>query len=137
MWNTRFPSLSPGKESACNAGDVGSTPGWGSYPGGQHGNPLQNSCLENPHGQRSLAGYKSTGSQRVGQAWIPPVSAPLSGWFSKGQRVNTGGFQGPKANSVIKPLGGRRQPQMPTERAGMAGFQQNWEFHSIFMCHGI
>ena len=25
--------------------------------GGGHGNPLQYSCLENPHGQRSLAGY--------------------------------------------------------------------------------
>ena len=24
---------------------------------GEHGNPLQYSCLENPHGQRSLAGY--------------------------------------------------------------------------------
>ena len=27
------------------------------FPGGGHGNPLQYSCLENPHGQRSLAGY--------------------------------------------------------------------------------
>ena len=26
-------------------------------PGGEHGNPLQYSCLENPYGQRSLAGY--------------------------------------------------------------------------------
>ena len=26
-------------------------------PGGGHGNPVQYSCLENPHGQRSLAGY--------------------------------------------------------------------------------
>ena len=26
-------------------------------PGGVHGNPLQQSCLENPHGQRGLAGY--------------------------------------------------------------------------------
>ena len=26
-------------------------------PGGGHGNPLQYSCLENPHGQRSQAGY--------------------------------------------------------------------------------
>ena len=26
-------------------------------PGGGQGNPLQCSCLENPHGQRSLAGY--------------------------------------------------------------------------------
>ena len=32
-------------------------PGWGRSPGGGHGSPLQYFCLENPHGQRSLAGY--------------------------------------------------------------------------------
>jgi len=37
-------------------GDLGSIPGLGRSPGGGHGNPLQYSCLENPHGQRSLAG---------------------------------------------------------------------------------
>ena len=31
--------------------------GWEDPPGGEHGNPLQYSCLENPHGQRSLEGY--------------------------------------------------------------------------------
>ena len=39
---------SDGKESACNARDLGSIPGLGRYPGGRHGNPLQYSCLENP-----------------------------------------------------------------------------------------
>ena len=29
----------------------------GKIPGGGHGNPLKYSCLENPHGQRSLMGY--------------------------------------------------------------------------------
>ena len=47
----RWPS---GKESACNAGDLCSIPGLGRPPGGQHGNPRQYSCLENPHGQRGL-----------------------------------------------------------------------------------
>ena len=37
-----------GKESACNAGDVGSIPGLGRSPGEGNGNPLQYSCLENP-----------------------------------------------------------------------------------------
>ena len=44
--------------SACNAGDrgdAGSIPGLGRSPGGGNGNPLQYSCLENPHGQRNLA----------------------------------------------------------------------------------
>ena len=48
------------KNTLTNAGDIrdtGSIPGLGSSPGGGHGNPLQYSCLENPHGQRSLAGY--------------------------------------------------------------------------------
>ena len=47
-----FPGGSDGKESTCNAGDLGLTPGLGRSPGGGHGNPLQYSCLENPHGQR-------------------------------------------------------------------------------------
>ena len=52
-----FPGGSAGKESACNAGDLSLIPGLGSSPEGEHGNPLQYSCLENPHEQRSLVGY--------------------------------------------------------------------------------
>ena len=52
-----FPSGLDGKESACNVGDLGSILGLGRFPGGGHGNPLQYSCLENSHGQRSLVGY--------------------------------------------------------------------------------
>ena len=47
--------------SAGGAGDVGSIPGSGGSPGGASGNPLQHSCLENPHGQRSLADYNHWG----------------------------------------------------------------------------
>ena len=45
------------KNSLANAGDVRDVsliPGSGRSLGGGHGNPLQYSCLENPHGQRSL-----------------------------------------------------------------------------------
>ena len=49
-----FPGGSDGKAAACNAGDQGLIPTSGSYPRGGHGNPLQCSCLENPHGLRSL-----------------------------------------------------------------------------------
>ena len=52
-----FPGGSNGKQSACDVGDLGSIPGFGRSPGGGHGNPFQYSCLLNPHGQRSLAGY--------------------------------------------------------------------------------
>ena len=40
--------------SACNAGDPGLIPGLGRSPGEGNGNPLQYSCLEKSHGQRSL-----------------------------------------------------------------------------------
>ena len=45
---TGFPGGSDGKESACNAVDLGSKPGSGRSPGEGNGNPLQYSCLENP-----------------------------------------------------------------------------------------
>ena len=47
-----------------NAGDIRDTSsilGLGRSPGGGHNNPLQCSCLENPHGQRSLEGYNPQG----------------------------------------------------------------------------
>ena len=60
-----FTGGSDGKESACNAGDLDSIPGWGRSPGGGHGNPCQYSCLESPHGQRSLAGYSPWGHKEL------------------------------------------------------------------------
>ena len=51
-----------------NAGgirDMGSILGWGRSPGGGHGNPLQCSCLETPHGQKSLVGYSPWGHKEL------------------------------------------------------------------------
>ena len=62
-----FPGGTSGKELAANGGDirdVDSVPGLGRTLGGGHGNPLQYSCLENPHGQRSLAGYSPQGHKK-------------------------------------------------------------------------
>ena len=59
LWG--FPGSSAGKESACSAGDLGSIPGLGKFPGGGHGNPLLYSCPENPHGQSCLVGYSPWG----------------------------------------------------------------------------
>ena len=42
-----FPCGSASKESACNAGDLGSIPGLERSPEEGNGNPLQYSCLEN------------------------------------------------------------------------------------------
>ena len=47
-----------------NVGDLGLIPGFGRPPGGGHGNPLQDLCLENPRGQRSLAGYSPWGHRK-------------------------------------------------------------------------
>ena len=60
MFSARgFPGGSD--KSTCNVGELGSVPGLGRSPGGGHGYPLQYSCLEIPHGQRSLAGYSPWG----------------------------------------------------------------------------
>ena len=48
-----LPGASDSKEFACNAGDLGLTPGSGKSPGEGNGNPLQRSCLENPMDRRA------------------------------------------------------------------------------------
>ena len=60
-----FPGGSEGKESARNTGDLGSSPGLRSSPGGGHGNPLQYPCLEKPM-DRGAGRLQSIVSQRVG-----------------------------------------------------------------------
>ena len=59
-----FPGSSDSIESACNAGDLGSIPGLGRSTVGGHGNLLHYSCLENPHGQRSLVVYSPWGHKQ-------------------------------------------------------------------------
>ena len=56
------------KNLPANAGDIrdaGSIPGSRRSPEGGHGDPLQYSCLENPHGQRSLVGYGPKGCKEL------------------------------------------------------------------------
>ena len=52
-----FPGGSDGKACTYNVGDPGLIPGLGRFSGEGNGNPLQYSCLEYPHEQRSLVGY--------------------------------------------------------------------------------
>ena len=63
-----FLGGSDGKELACNAGDLGLISELGRFPGGGQGNPLQYSCLENPHGQRSLVSYSPWGCKELDMA---------------------------------------------------------------------
>ena len=74
IWEQRglFASASSGgtvvSNSPANAGDareVGLIPGSGRSPGGGNGNPLQYSCLENPHGQRA----RWATVHRVAKSW--------------------------------------------------------------------
>ena len=51
-------------------------PGLGRSSGEAHGNPLQSSCLENPHGQRSLVGNK--GVHGVSKSPIRPTNTLLA-----------------------------------------------------------
>ena len=46
-----FSGGANGKESVCNAGDLGSVPGWGRSPGEGNGYIIQYSCLENSMGR--------------------------------------------------------------------------------------
>ena len=54
------------KSPPANAGDPGDVdliPGLGRFSKGGNGNPLQYSCLENPHGERSLVGCSPLGGK--------------------------------------------------------------------------
>ena len=48
-------------------GDRGSIPESGRFPGEGNGNPLQSSCLENPHEQRSLLGCNGVAKSQTQQ----------------------------------------------------------------------
>ena len=63
-----LPYGSDGKESACNAGDLGSIPGSGRGPGEGNSNPLQYSCLENPM-DRGVWWATVQGLAKI-QAWL-------------------------------------------------------------------
>ena len=60
-----FPGGSDSNESAYNAGDLDSVPGLGRSPGEGNGYPLPIFLPGEFHGQRSLGGLQSMGSQRV------------------------------------------------------------------------
>ena len=60
-----FPGGLYGKESACKAGDLGSIPSLGRFPGEGTGNPLHYALPGKFQGQRSLAGYSQWGPKEL------------------------------------------------------------------------
>ena len=77
-WITEgFPNDSVVKNPSANAGDAGLISGSKRSPGGGNGNPLQCSCLGNPHGQRSMAAsspwcHELDRTERLNTALPPP-----------------------------------------------------------------
>ena len=64
MYFEVIPGGSAGKESACNAGDLGLIPGSGRFPGEINSSLFQHSCLGNPM-DGEPGGLLSMGLQRV------------------------------------------------------------------------
>ena len=100
--------------------DPGSIPGSERSPGGGHGNPLQCSCLENPHGQRSLGATV----HGVAKSWTrlsnstTAVWPGLTGPFPTGPAGHGHGWAlrgTPKhSHRSITPAGGPRLAQLKT-----------------------
>ena len=68
--------------SAGDAGDVGSTPVSGRSPGGGHGNPLQDSCLENPMVRGACWAYSSQGHKELDKTYrLSTLTCLLEGFF--------------------------------------------------------
>ena len=89
-----FPGGSDGKESSYNAGDLVLIPGLGRFPGGRHGNLLQYSFLENPHGQRSLAGTSPWGHKEL----------DTTEWLSTAQHTSSDQSIGASASASVRPV---------------------------------
>ena len=73
------PGGSDGKESTCNAGDLGLIPESGRSPGEGHGNTLQYSCLKSFMDRRAWQGivHDFTESDTIEQVTFTFTSAPL------------------------------------------------------------
>ena len=68
--------------SSCNARVLGLIPGLGRSPGGGHGSPLQYSFLENPHGQKGLAGHNwATKCSTQDNLWVHPMLLQMASLF--------------------------------------------------------
>ena len=99
-----FPGSAGVKNTPTNAGDTGLIPGLGRFPGKGNGNPLQFYCLENPHGQRSLAGYSSWGCKELNTTeWLHThthtqrKSVKLQGLHNFPKLLSDRGLSGPQA----------------------------------------
>ena len=63
---------------------MASIPELGRSPGEGHGNPLQYSCLQNPHGQKNLVGYNPRGCKESDTTELLIAMTSLVGGFPSG-----------------------------------------------------
>ena len=80
-------------------------------PGGGQGNPPQYSCLENPHGQRRLAGCSPWGSPRLGHTEIPSLAMARPQAGTTGRIWESSLSKGPEHRGLPEQL---RLPSCPT-----------------------
>ena len=108
-----FPDGSAGKEPACNAGDADSILGWGRFPWGGHGNPLQYSWLENP---MDRGAWQATGhgvaKSRTQLKWLSTHlkgeakrggQGSNAGKIMAGSPLTSGKWQDPKLELKLQP----------------------------------
>ena len=79
-----FPCGSAGKESACNAEDLGSIPGLGRSPGDGKGQPLQYSGLENSMDYTVAKSW--TGLSHIGFYFQLSLISVMSSCSTRGQK---------------------------------------------------
>ena len=110
-----FPGGSDGKEPTCNAGDAGLIPGLGGSPGEENGHPLQYSCLENPHGWRSLVGYSLQDHKESDM--IEQLLEASVRHSARGKGHEEGGSTYAKAGSSLRSPPGNPRASTPITRA--------------------
>ena len=104
-WTMGFPGGSAGKESACNAGDLGSIPGSGRSPGEVNGHLLQYSYPENSADR--AAWWAAVLAQKVGHDWVTNTHTHTHAWTTRSQLLllkNEYTDQGMEAKRNSKPF---------------------------------
>ena len=94
--------------------DTSSIPGWGRFPGGGHGNPLQYSCLENPMDRGTWwTTVHGVTKSWTGLKWLS--KHVYTGWYNSpesGRSYHSLGLGGIIINCQEEPISGRQLPKM-------------------------